>query len=137
MGKKFVIKDKLLDDYITLKTKTPFAWGTCDCVLFMADWCEVLTGINPAEGSHGKYDSELSAYKHLKKLCNGDPTIIGDKYFKRIDENYVQKGDVALCDLNGKDTFGICGTRGMVLFKTPDGIMATKLVDKKVCWRIE
>ena len=132
-----MIKDKLLDDYITLKTKTPFAWGTCDCILFVCDWCEILTGINPAEGAHGKYDTELSAYKYLKKVYGNDPASHFDKHFKRVEVNYIQKGDVVLCDLNGKDTFGICGTRGLVLFKSGDGILATKLTDIKIAWRIE
>ena len=129
------MKDVELVNYIEIKRQAPFAWGVCDCVLFVCDWCEVITGVNPAEGAHGEYDSELSAYKYLKKQYGNDPAKYIDKHFERVDPNFAQIGDICLCDLDGKDTFGICGKGGFVFFKS-DTLIARK-IEKKIIWRVE
>lgn len=130
-----MMKDVELAKYIEIKREEPFQWGVCDCVLFTADWCEIITGINPANGAHGKYDSELSAYKYLKKEWNNDTLAYADLYFERVDSNFAQIGDICLCDLYGRDTFGICGHNGFVFFKSER--IEIRKIEKKIVWRIE
>lgn len=129
------MKDVKLADYIETKRLEPFKWGECDCVLFTCDWCEIITGTNPAKGAHGQYDSELSAYKYLKKQYGNDPASYIDKHFTRVDCEFAQIGDICLCDLDGKDTFGICGKGGFVFFKS-EYLLARK-AEKKIVWRVE
>lgn len=129
------MRDVELANYIELKRDEPFQWGTCDCVLFTMNWCEIISGKNPAEGAHGKYDSELSAYKYLKKAYGNNPAEYVDKYFQRVENSFAQVGDICLCDLDGKDTFGICGKNGFVFFKS-ERVLAKK-IEKKIVWRVE
>lgn len=129
--------DLKLNQYIETKRHEKFEWGKCDCVLFTGDWCEFLTGKNPAEGAHGKYHDEICAYRFLKENYNKQPEDAVDNLFKRVDKLHAKKGDIALCELNGKELFGIIGARGIIFFKTGDGVLMSKLADVKIAWRVE
>ncbi len=131
------IKDVMLAEYIKQKTEQDFEWGVCDCTLFTGDWCEKLTGKNPAAGAHGKYNNKADAFIYLRDVYQNQPELTVDKLFKRVEPNFAQKGDIALCDLDGKKTFGIIGSRGFIFFKMSKGIVATKKAEKIIVWRVE
>lgn len=132
-----MIKEVDLAAYIGEKSKQKFEWGVCDCILFTADWCERVIGVNPAEGAHGSYSTKSEAYEYLKKHYQNEPERYADDFFKRVQPNFEQVGDIAYCDLNGKKTFGIVGARGFMFFKMDDGILATKQAEKLIAWRVE
>jgi hypothetical protein len=131
------MKEVLLAEYIREKTDADFAWGVCDCVLFAADWCVKLTGKDPVASIRGRYSDKAAAYIIMRDEFQNEPEKQVDLFFERVEPNYTQKGDVALCDLDGKRTFGIVGARGFVFFKMSKGIVATKKVEKLIVWRVE
>ncbi len=132
------MRDVKLAEYIEATKQQPFEWGVSDCVLFVCDWCEIVTGVNPAAGAHGKYNSELSAYKYLKAEYGNDPAAYIDKHLQRVEPAFAQKGDICLCDLDGKETFGIVGARGFVFFKSIEtGWVARKDVKRNICWGVQ
>lgn len=47
--------------------RTPFAWGSHDCLLLAADWCREHTGLDPAERYRGRYRTELGARRLLAR----------------------------------------------------------------------
>jgi hypothetical protein len=42
-----------------------FAWGECDCCLFVADWIKAVHGFDPAAGWRGVYSDERGARRAL------------------------------------------------------------------------
>lgn len=125
--------DKYLDD---VKPKE-FKWGECDCVLFVSEWAKIKSGIDPSHGVKGKYKTEKQAYKLLKDTC-GDFSTGLDKFFKRVDPAYRQKGDIALCLVDKKEVLGIAGSGGFIFFKAaPYGVKASKTAEIKSVWRVE
>lgn len=129
--------DVVLDNFINEKKLEAFEWGKLDCVLFACDWCERVSGINPAQGSYGAYDNEEDAYKHLESEYGGIEAGF-DKYFGQISPAFRQKGDDVLCKMDDYEFAGVCGARGFIFFKTENkGIRAIRNPDIISAWRIE
>lgn len=59
----------LLPQYFSDAMKRPFIWGGAnnglDCLLFLADWIKVVTGVDPAEGLRFKYSDQRSARRMI------------------------------------------------------------------------
>jgi len=111
----------LLNDYVDAARRTPFAWGTQDCVTFTAGWQTIATGVDNFAPFRGKYDSELSAFRimHGKGVHTMDEA--GDYLFgKRInDVAYAQRGDIVLVEGALGIVVGakaVCSTREGVVF---------------------
>ncbi|ACL60532.1 DUF6950 family protein [Methylobacterium nodulans] len=58
----------LLVDHLRAGSRTPFAWGTCDCALWAADWVKARCGIDPAGGLRGRYRTAIGAGRHIRRL---------------------------------------------------------------------
>lgn len=58
----------MLVDHLRAGARTPFAWGTCDCALWAADWVVARTGRDPAEGLRGSYSSERGAAAQIARF---------------------------------------------------------------------
>lgn len=58
--------DKRLPDYLSAVTARRWAWGECDCLIFLADWLERATGIDPAGEYRGGYDDERGARRVIQ-----------------------------------------------------------------------
>lgn len=129
--------DVELDKYITRMKTRLFKWGKLDCVLFASDWAEIRCGKCPASEDRGQYTDEKGAMSRVKEVY-GTLSGIFDKDFERVDIAYRQKGDIALCHLDGKDTIGICGGRGFIFFKSMGkGVIAKRDTKILTVWRVE
>lgn len=53
--------DNRLADYLRRTANKPFAWGSCDCCLFVADWVSETTGKDMAVDLRGTYETEAGA----------------------------------------------------------------------------
>lgn len=82
-----------LAKYLKANSNTAFEWGVYDCCLFVADCCEIVCGVDPAESYRGKYKTELGA-KRLIKKNHGTLEDAFDSYFKRRELSHVQRGDI-------------------------------------------
>ena len=123
-----------------LKNKDKFIFGKNDCVTFVINSIEAITGIKVF---NNKYKNIKEAKKIIKSLKSKDLLDIALKIakennFKVIDIDKAQKGDVFYyldkTDLEG--TLGICiGEK--VMFNWKQNIV---LIEKNYCekaWRVE
>lgn len=116
---------------------TPFAWGSNDCVMFAADAVNVMSGVDPAKASRGKYKTEQGAKKHLASKY-GDLYKAWDSQLERLENiNFVQNGDVVLFDGELGLTSGIYWNGG-VFAPTMEGVRFMDEMHKSVlaAWRV-
>jgi hypothetical protein len=130
----------LLTEFIESRNNEPFCWGHNDCCLFASDWIKLCTGVDPAETLRGKYDSELTAARVLKKHGGVDGVIaefVEPLGAVRVDPKFAQRGDLAVRFTGKGDGIGIVignfaafvGANGL-LFAPLDGQAELR------CWRI-
>lgn len=50
-----------LTAYIAATGDLPFIWGTRDCTLWVADWCDLHFGFDPATEIRGQYSTASGA----------------------------------------------------------------------------
>lgn len=53
--------------FVAKTADVPFRWGRCDCTLWVADWCVVRFGYDPAASIRGTYQDEFGG-----RLLYGD-----------------------------------------------------------------
>lgn len=57
-----------LAGYLRAGARRPFAWGRCDCSLWMADWVRLRRGIDPAAPLRGRYRTARGAARHIRRM---------------------------------------------------------------------
>lgn len=131
-----IMIDVKLEKFLQNTKEQNFEWGQLDCVLFACKWIENITDINPARKSIGAYKDEKTAYAHLKKEYGSIQEGL-DKHLKQVAPSHRQKGDVALCMIDGRETLGVCGARGFVMFKTLNkGVYGRRDPEILNVWRV-
>jgi hypothetical protein len=100
----------------------PFAWGSSDCGLFVADVAKLLTGRDPAEGFRGTYDSKVGIKRIMVE--NGWQTL-GDgaaAMYPEIPVALAKNGDwVFVVNHDGTETLGVvCGAQ--ILARAEEGL---------------
>ena len=122
------------------KNKEKFIFGKNDCVTFVINCIETITGKKVFDN---KYKSIKEAKKIIKSLKSKDLLDIALKIakehnFKVIDIDKAQKGDVLYykdkTDLDG--TLGIC-IGELVMFNWKKEIALIPKNNCKISWRIE
>jgi hypothetical protein len=123
-----------------LKNKDKFIFGKNDCVTFVINSIEAITGIKVF---NNKYKNIKEAKKIIKSLKSKDLLDIALKIakennFKVVDIDKAQKGDVLYykdkTDLDG--TLGIC-IGELVMFNWKKEIALIPKNNCKIAWRIE
>ena len=123
-----------------LKNKDKFIFGKNDCVTFVINSIEAITGIKVF---NNKYKNIKEAKKIIKSLKSKDLLDIALKIakennFKVIDIDKAQKGDVLYykdkTDLDG--TLGIC-IGELVMFNWKKEIALIPKNNCTISWRIE
>jgi hypothetical protein len=56
-----------LDGFLVAAARTPFAWGTHDCCLWLADWLVALGRPDPAAHLRDRYRTELGCARVLTR----------------------------------------------------------------------
>jgi len=123
------------------KNKEKFIFGKNDCVTFVINSIEAITGKKVFDN---KYKTLKDAKEIIKSLKSKDLLDIALKIakennFKVVDIDKAQKGDVlyytsSTSDLNG--TLGICIGES-VMFNWSESINLKKKEDCLIAWRIE
>jgi hypothetical protein len=85
----------MLVDYITKHLKTPFAWGTHDCICFVVGWIELRTGVEHLQ-RYRPWSTEREAWHIVRRL--GGLDVEFDKYLLRVPANLACDGDVTIVD---------------------------------------
>lgn len=95
-----------LHAYLDSVAKTPFAWGTHDCALFVGDCVQAMTGIDPAAAYRGVYSNETGARLALKR--HGKTTLVAtfdDAFGMNVAPARAHRGDIVQID---DTTAGVC-----------------------------
>jgi len=58
-------------DFLIARASTPFAWGSNDCALFVADGICANTGTDIASEFRGRYHDEAGALATIAAVCGG------------------------------------------------------------------
>jgi hypothetical protein len=56
-----------LGAFLASAGRTPFAFGSHDCLLWLADWAREVTGVDPAEDLRGRYRTWLGCQRFIAK----------------------------------------------------------------------
>lgn len=62
---------RALHNFFLSRAHEPFAWGTTDCALFVADGIEAMTGVDIAQDFRGRYATEEEAFALIKTVTGG------------------------------------------------------------------
>lgn len=137
MTKKNRLWQSDLMAFVESRESEPFVWGKQDCALFAADAVQVMTGIDFAAEFRGKYKTETGARKQLAKLAGGGLEQALDAKLERVENAFVQRGDVVLFDGDLGPTLGIYFNGG-VFSAGPDGaVFLDEAFDKiLMAWRV-
>lgn len=104
--------------FVESRRHTPFAWGSNDCALFAADGIEAMTGVDLAKEWRG-YKSERGALSRIKK-AGGMRAFASGLSEKHV--GLVQRGDVVLALIEGRETFGLALGNGFYCAPGPEGL---------------
>jgi hypothetical protein len=126
----------------TIRNK-PFRWGEHDCALMAADCAMVICGKDFAADFRGKYTTEEEAYALILEYAGGGLNEMADKIADgfslfEIGKNFAQRGDIVLCEDDGRDTLGIVSLSGRgILLPSKDGMVMRSIDCVKRAWRVE
>lgn len=90
----------------------PFAWGVHDCCLFAADCVAAVTGCDPLADWRGRYHTERSAWRFVRKFGDGLEAAVESTAARQgwpvVAVAQAQRGDVALAVIDGWPTIVVC-----------------------------
>lgn len=98
---------------------TPFVWGQCDCVLWMAQYIEAKTGRHPATDVIGSYDRAFGARRIIMQA--GGLLSLVSRYMG----DFEAGSEVGIFKVGNTKLCGVSGPNGAA-FKTEAGLMITK-----------
>ncbi|KZN39851.1 DUF6950 family protein [Pseudoalteromonas luteoviolacea] len=96
-----------LQRYLDACEDKVFNWGTFDCCLFVADWLNVVNGVDVAADFRGRYKTAIGAKRRLTRLGFSDIQSVFKHHLKPIEIAYAQRGDIALVEFEGELVGGI------------------------------
>jgi hypothetical protein len=106
-------------EFLLSRANTPFAWGTHDCALFVADGIQAMTGTDIASDFRGKYSDEAGALAAIKAICGGSTVADAAAYcamkhglteWKR--PLFSQRGDLVVLEDSGRLIAGLIHLSG-------------------------
>lgn len=119
----------------------PFVWGETDCLHFA---CRVASAMldydlyETAKASSFLYDTEEGAALMLEEHFNKDMGNVFSSLFDEVSPKLAQRGDVAICEFNGKEICGVIDSSGRsVACKSKDGILFLPISRVARAWRVE
>jgi hypothetical protein len=129
---------KRLADFLKQHERTPFAWGSFDCVLFAARCADYVTGNDYASEFIGTYHTALQAQRVITDKLAATFETVFDSYYARVPHQLAQPGDIVLAvPPTLKPTYGI-GNGHQVVMPGPDGLVGHSLseVYTQQAWRV-
>lgn len=119
-----------LADYIESRHRMPFAWGSNDCAAFAAGAVHAITGQNVDM-------IERASAADAARLLASDGLIdrLDAIFGARCAVQFVRRGDIALLDLDGRPTCGVC-TGAMVAAPGADGVLLLPKSRTFCGWRV-
>lgn len=116
----------------------PFAWGSRDCALFVADAVQAVTGHDPAADLRGSYASCMQAWRTLAR-GGGLEAVAHQRLGPPIALSQAQDGDVVLLSdaVVRDEPIGALGIvwGGGVVAQGAAGLVRVDLADARRAWR--
>jgi len=94
---------KILSDYVDETERTPFSYGSHDCLLWVAGAVERMTGVDHAEPYRGRYTTLAGG----KKLIGKSLLKFVGETFPAIPVSRADDGDIAAVRQGREFGFGI------------------------------
>lgn len=95
-----------VEETLKLWRTTPFKWGTDDCLISLADYVFLITGIDYGKKYRGKYSTEKEA-KKLIKLAGNEVFLINE-LIDFLPVVIPERGDIVICSVGKHRIGGIC-----------------------------
>lgn len=118
--------------FVTSREREPFAWGSNDCALFVCDGIKAISDHDPAADVRG-YSTEKGAARVVKRL-GGMRGIGGSRFGEEIHPMQAQVGDVGLVEVDGRESFALCGG-AFWLSPGPEGLVRLDIGVAVMAWR--
>lgn len=134
----------LLPEFIERNRHRPFAWGSWDCSLFAAEAIQAVTGVDVGAEFRGKYKTERSAMRTVKKVTGGSSVedaaayVAGKNGMTEIAHpRAAGRGDLVVADNAGRTVAGIVAQHGRAVTSVGEtGIVEIPLHTIKRAWRV-
>jgi hypothetical protein len=137
---------RLLVRHVAAARGLPFVWGERDCCLWAADGLLAYTGIDPAAGFRGAYDSERGAYAAMRQFSGGGVAATAARIAQRlrwpeIRPRQAQRGDAVVAAAvlpSGEtgDVLGLISASGVPVVFGRDGLIGLSLAAATRAWRV-
>lgn len=104
-------------EYVQRTAGLPWQWGVQDCTVWVADWCRLRWGIDPAESYRGRYSSETEA---LALTATGLAATVAPHVALRV-KDAPDTGDIGVIEVAGRQVAAIWSGAHW-LFRTQRGV---------------
>jgi hypothetical protein len=125
-----------LADFIHSKATTPFEWGVNDCALFAADCVKAITDIDLATDLRGTYATAREAYELIKDRGGLEAIATAALGQPMEFKLQMQRGDVALVNINGRESLVICADSVLVGPAVESGIALIPITEAVKAWEV-
>lgn len=107
--KRFDDWPERLHEFLKGRSGAPFSWGRNDCVLFVADAVEVITGVDLAADFRDSYDSAFGAARIMREEFDSvSVDQIAAQFLPWCPTNRAGRGDVVAVETDDGVALGIC-----------------------------
>lgn len=131
-----------LGEAIAAADRIPFAWGTNDCCLFVADCIRAMTGTDLGAGFRGKYEDPAGAMTLIAFATDGGGVeqlieqLCRENCMDEVEVAYAQRGDIALHDIETGPAAGIIYGDGALYLSETLGLVPVARAAIRRTWRV-
>ena len=142
MNPRFQDWQIFLGEAVAAADRMPFAWGTNDCCLFVADCIRAMTGTDLGASFRGKYDDPASAMALIAFATDGGGVeqlveqLCRENDMGEVEVAYAQRGDIALHDVEAGPAAGIIYGDGALYLSEALGLVAVPRASIRRAWRV-
>jgi hypothetical protein len=115
----------------------PFAWGTCDCALWVCEWIKQRRGVDPGARFRGAYQTARGCRRLLRR--EGGLLVLATHAFGQALLPIVKDmaaADVVCVDASFGETLGIAVSDRRVALKSDRGLIVSAAYPVLRAWRI-
>lgn len=110
-----------LDRYIQRSIDLRWAWGAQDCTIWVADWCRLCWGLDPASRFRGTYGTEAEA----EALTSEGLVALVAPEIPLLRKDRPEPGDIGVIEIADRQVAAIWTGRHWI-FRTPRGVSMTR-----------
>ena len=116
--------------YLAAARARAWAWGRHDCTIWVADWCLLRWGIDPAQGLRGAYATEAEA---RALTAPGLVATVAPRMQGLAVTHAPRPGDVGVILVRGDEVSAIRAAGQRWAFVTPGGLALARC-DHVMAW---